>query len=110
MQVLDAALDVVDMRYAKELPFDLEGPGAQRKQQLLVRRAELGVRIRARLSADASLLFTGEWIWLPLQPTLAAYQATAGLRWRFTEQLALSVTSQYANAGLEGQLGMYIYY
>ena len=43
-KVLDAATDVVDMRYAKELPFDLTGPGAQRKQHLLERRAELAVR------------------------------------------------------------------
>ena len=44
VKVLDAATDVVDMHYAKELPFDLEGPGAQRKQHLLERRAELAVR------------------------------------------------------------------
>jgi hypothetical protein len=284
VQVLDAAIDVVDMRFARELPFDLDGPGARRKQELLVRRAELGVRsealvvpvpedkrpdrghgsrrlgldggisadgdptvgvnlrltlhdladpaagypdhagleflpvrarlvfgddrvrfrldeaqlvrimslsprgvfehraswkvqlgavqlddsgchlctafrvsggggvalstsgggllawfmtdaqlvsarglrglgdaairaglgpsggVRARLSANASLLLAGEWIWLPLQPTLAAYQVGGGLRWRFTEQLALSATGQYANAGLEGQLGVYVYY
>ncbi|HEU4732125.1 MAG TPA: DUF4105 domain-containing protein, partial [Kofleriaceae bacterium] len=44
VKVLDAATDVVDMRFAKELPFDLEGPGARRKQHLLERRAELAVR------------------------------------------------------------------
>lgn len=284
VRVLDAATDVVDMRYAKELPFDLEGPGAQRKQHLLERRAELGVRsdelrvpvpsdkrperghgsrrvgidgglssggdptlgvnvrltlhdladpadgypdyaaleflpvtgrlvfgrdrtrfrlddaqfvritslspqsafehrvswkgqvgavqlddsgchlctafrvsggggvalatsgaglltwfttdvqvvsarglrgigdvalragigpaggVRARLSSNASLMVTGEWIWLPFQPTLATYQVAGGLRWRFSELLALSATGQYANAGLEGQLGLYVYY
>jgi hypothetical protein len=40
----DAAADLIDMKYAKELPFNLEGEGAQRKQELLIRRAELGVR------------------------------------------------------------------
>ena len=66
--------------------------------------------LRARLSANASLMFTGEWIWLPFQPTLASYQVGGGLRWRFTDLLALSATGQYVNAGLEGQLGLYLYY
>jgi hypothetical protein len=66
--------------------------------------------LRARLSRDASLLFAGEWIWLPLQPTLASYQVTGGLRWRFTPALALSITGAYQNAGLDGQLGMFVYY
>jgi hypothetical protein len=75
-------------------------------------RAGLGPSggVRARLSANASLLVTGEWIWLPLQPTLATYQVAGGLRWRFSELLALSATGQYANAGLEGQLGLFVYY
>lgn len=66
--------------------------------------------LRARLSSDATLMFTGEWIWLPLQPTLAAYQVTGGLRWRFSDALALSATGNFYNAGLEGQLGLYVYY
>jgi Domain of unknown function (DUF4105) len=66
--------------------------------------------LRARLSSNATFLVTGEWIWLPLQPTLASYQVSGGLRWRFSEALALSATGAYENAGLEGQLGLYIYY
>jgi len=66
--------------------------------------------LRARLSSDATLMVTGEWIWLPLQPTLAAYQVSGGLRWRFSPALALSATGNFYNAGLEGQLGMYVYY
>ncbi|HSS00314.1 MAG TPA: DUF4105 domain-containing protein [Kofleriaceae bacterium] len=66
--------------------------------------------VRARLSSDASLLFSGEWIWLPKQPILASYQVTGGLRWRFTQALALSLTGAYQNAGIDGQLGLFIYY
>jgi Domain of unknown function (DUF4105) len=66
--------------------------------------------LRARLSSDASLLFSGEWIWLPLQSTLASYQVSGGLRWRFSDALALSATGGLVNAGLEGQLGLYVYY
>ena len=66
--------------------------------------------LRARLSSDAALMLTGEWIWLPLQPTLASYQVTGGLRWRFSQTLALSATGGLYNAGLQGQLGMYVYY
>ncbi|HEU4735342.1 MAG TPA: hypothetical protein VFT22_45940, partial [Kofleriaceae bacterium] len=66
--------------------------------------------VRARLSADASLMVTGEWIWLPAEPTLASYQVTGGLRWRFSELLALFATGGYTNAGLESQLGLYLYY
>jgi hypothetical protein len=75
-------------------------------------RAGLGpsAGLRARLSSDATLLFTGEWIWLPLQPTQASYQVSGGLRWRFSEILALSATGAYESAGLEGQLGLYVYY
>jgi hypothetical protein len=75
-------------------------------------RAGLGpsAGLRARLSSDASLMLTGEWIWLPLQPTLASYQVSGGLRWRFSEALALSATGGLYNAGLEAQLGMYVYY
>jgi hypothetical protein len=66
--------------------------------------------LRARLSRDASLMVAGEWIWLPLQPTLAAYQVTGGLRWRFSQALALSITGAFQNAGVDGQLGMFVYY
>jgi hypothetical protein len=66
--------------------------------------------VRARLSSDASLLFSGEWIWLPKQPILASYQVTGALRWRFTQALALSITGAYQNAGIDGQLGMFVYY
>ena len=55
-------------------------------------------------------MFSGEWIWLPKQPILASYQVTGGLRWRFTQALALSVTGAFQNAGIDGQLGMFIYY
>jgi uncharacterized protein DUF4105 len=66
--------------------------------------------VRARLSSDAVLLVTGEWIWLPLQPTLASYQVTGGMRWRFSDVLALAATGGLVNAGLETQLGLYVYY
>jgi len=66
--------------------------------------------LRARLSSDATLMFTGEWIWLPLSPTLASYQVSGGLRWRFSDALALSATGNFYNAGLETQLGLYVYY
>ena len=66
--------------------------------------------LSARLSSDASLLFSGEWIWLPKQPILASYQVTGGLRWRFTQALALSVTGAFQNAGIDGQLGLFVYY
>ena len=55
-------------------------------------------------------MVTGEWIWLPMQPTLASYQVSGGLRWRFSDALALSATGGLYNAGLETQLGLYVYY
>jgi hypothetical protein len=66
--------------------------------------------VRARLSPEAALVVMGEWIWLPWQPTLASYQLTGGLRWRFSEALAVSVTGALYNAGPEAQLGMFVYY
>lgn len=66
--------------------------------------------LRARLSSDAALLFSGEWIWLPRQPILASYQVSGALRWRFTQALALSITGAYQNAGVDGQLGLFVYY
>lgn len=39
--VLDAALDLVDLRHARELIHKTSGPAAQRKQRLLERRAAL---------------------------------------------------------------------
>lgn len=66
--------------------------------------------MRARLSPEAALVVMGEWIWLPWQPTLASYQLTGGLRWRFSEALAVSVTGALYNAGPEAQLGMFVYY
>lgn len=65
---------------------------------------------RARLSADAAFLVTGEWIWLPAQPTLAAYQVAASLRWRFSDMVAVFATGDLVNAGLESQLGLFLYY
>jgi len=66
--------------------------------------------LRARLTSNATLMLTGEWIWLPLQPTLASYQVTGGVRWRFSHALALSATGGLYNAGPSGQLGVYVYY
>lgn len=66
--------------------------------------------VRARLSSDTTLMVSGEWIWLPWQPTLASYQVSGGLRWRFSDALALSATGGLYNAGLETQLGLYVYY
>jgi hypothetical protein len=44
VRVLDAAADLVDIRYAKELiDAEREGPGAKLKQRLLERRAEVPV-------------------------------------------------------------------
>jgi Domain of unknown function (DUF4105) len=43
IRVLDAASDLVDVKFARELPFDLEGEGARRKQLLLERRASIPV-------------------------------------------------------------------
>jgi Domain of unknown function (DUF4105) len=43
IRVLDAASDLVDVKFARELPFQLEGEGARRKQQLLERRAAIPV-------------------------------------------------------------------
>jgi hypothetical protein len=40
---LDAAADLIDVRYPKELTFDETGPAGQLKRRLLVRRAALGV-------------------------------------------------------------------
>lgn len=39
--VLDAAVDLVDIQFAKELLFDREGEGSRRKQRLLERRAQI---------------------------------------------------------------------
>jgi hypothetical protein len=66
--------------------------------------------VRARLSADAAFLVTGEWIWLPAQSTLASYQVAATLRWRFSDMLALFASGDLVNAGLESQLGLFVYY
>lgn len=41
IHVLDAGADLVDVRYAKELPFDPSGEGAHIKQRVLERRAAL---------------------------------------------------------------------
>jgi len=41
-RLLDAAIDLVDLRYAKDLVYEPDGEGAQTRQALLVRRAELG--------------------------------------------------------------------
>lgn len=41
--IFDAATDLVELRYAKELTDEREGRGATLKQRLLERRAELGI-------------------------------------------------------------------
>lgn len=41
IQVLDAGADLIDVRYAKDLPFDPGGEGGRLKQRLLERRAAL---------------------------------------------------------------------
>lgn len=46
VDVFDAALDLVDVRYAKELLDDRESRGATIKQKLLERRADLGLTSR----------------------------------------------------------------
>jgi hypothetical protein len=43
VRVLDAAADLVDVRYAKEVRPERDGPGARLKQRLLERRAEIAV-------------------------------------------------------------------
>ncbi len=43
VRVLDAALDLTDLRFADEIVFEPESHGAALKQSLLVRRASLGV-------------------------------------------------------------------
>jgi hypothetical protein len=47
VSVIDAASDLVDVKFARELPFDLEGEGAKRKQRLLERRAGIQVTSEA---------------------------------------------------------------
>ena len=75
-------------------------------------RAGLGpaAGVRARLSADSAVVVTGEWIWLPAQPTRASYQVAGVVRWRFGHALALALAATYANAGLAAQLGVWAYY
>jgi hypothetical protein len=41
IRILDAAADLIDVRYAKELPFEPEGKGAKIKQRVLERRAAI---------------------------------------------------------------------
>jgi len=41
IRLLDAAADLIDVRYAKELPIEPEGKGAKIKQRVLERRAEI---------------------------------------------------------------------
>ncbi len=43
VKVFDAALDLVDLRYAKEILDDKDSLGAKLKQRLMERRAELGL-------------------------------------------------------------------
>lgn len=43
IRVLDAASDLVDVKFARELPFEPDGEGSRRKQLLLERRASIPV-------------------------------------------------------------------
>jgi hypothetical protein len=98
IHVLDASADLVDVRYAKELPYDPGGEGARIKQRVLERRAAL-LRPSEPLRIDPP----GH---LP-HDTHESAQLFSGALWSDADGGAATLGGYLALHGLEDPLGGY---
>jgi hypothetical protein len=66
--------------------------------------------LRLRILPNLIALFIGEWDWLPVQHPLAAWNATATIRWAATHVFALDLTGQYDERTGTGVLSTLFYF
>ncbi|HEY1550079.1 MAG TPA: DUF4105 domain-containing protein [Kofleriaceae bacterium] len=66
--------------------------------------------LRLRVLPNLIALFIGEWDWLPVQHPLAAWNATATIRWAATHFFALDLTGQYDERTGTGTLSTLFYF
>lgn len=98
IHVLDAGADLVDVRYAKELPFNPGGEGARIKQRVLERRAAL------QLPSEPLRVVPPEH--LP-HDTHGSARLSSGALWSDTESSAATLGAYVALHSLDDPLGGY---
>ncbi len=98
IRVLDAGADLVDVRYAKELPFQPDGEGSRIKQRVLERRAAL-----QRPSEPLRVDPPAHWP----HDAHGSGRVSAGALWSDAEGGAATLGYRLALHGLDDPLGGY---